>query len=327
MANQEFQQSAARAESYVERGGAQNATVEVYNELIKIENGKGSPQQKASQEAEYLKAVLDQNKVLKQHGFPEFDITENGQSLTIKATDKTNWYEQPLPPTAYGKNHENLGKRTLTSENVSDQPLTAEKPQMAPETIPTSGTHTGRAEQNQALNPSDRPVTPYDAPKYVNPDGSTSTELPRNPGDRIQTGIVDDASPEGQARKHLHRMRDGAIDISSGNIPPGPVWEGQESRILHYGNSNVNSVNFEIKLPYGVRSGDVVEGRIYSNETHQNSDVVKGRVVSVNGQLHFQGDENILVKDATGKLVQTNNRQVGPYEKQGPLDIPLTLHN
>jgi len=323
MANQEFQQSAARAESYVEKGSARNATIEVYNELIKIENGKGTPQQKSAQEAEFLKVVIDQNKVLKQHGFPEFDITENGQSLTMKSSSKQDWSEQPLPAFAYGKAHENLGNRPLTSENVSDQPLKAEKPQMAPEGSAPDGILKGQAEHKEAVQPIKPGDSPKYVPQYVRPDETTSTELPQNAGYSNFN-----LSAEQQARNHLHRLSNGAIDISSAyQANAGPIWEGQESRNLHYGNNSVNNVRFDIRLPFGVQNGDVVEGRISNNDTNRNSDVVRGRVVSVNGQLHFQGDETLILKDGSGNFAQADNRHVGPYDNHGQLDIPLTLHN
>jgi hypothetical protein len=99
---------------------------------------------------------------------------------------------------------------------------------------------------------------------------------------------------------------------------------------LHFGENLQQGakVTFDVKLPYGVRAGDVVEGRIFSNSTRSVSDHVRGQVVSVNGQLHFQGDESIVVKDKkSGISYPADNRHVGPYDKGGQLDIPLTLQN
>jgi hypothetical protein len=315
MANQEFQQSAARADAWVEAKGYQNgsrmAVNEVYNELIRIENGQGTQQQKAEREADYLKVVLDQNKALKAHGFPEIEISENNQHLTIKATGASGDSSSVRDRTAFSYGKENPGTKELTAENVLFHHLRAEDVGTPAEKAPT-----------------------YPAPQYVGKDGMpTGTELPPNKGgDNIQTGNVsDNGNPELRARANLRHLRNGAIDISTDNFPQGPAYEGSTERMVHFKTNPQEAtlsasapVNFEIKLPYGVKPGDRVEGMVHSNATGKNDDHVKGQVVMLpNNQLAFQGDEDVSIRD--GNNFYPAHSYDGTRFDPSQLLIPLTL--
>lgn len=109
MAN-EIEQSVKTVKAYGEHKDSFNASVEVINELTRIEYGKGTQHQKAAQEAMYLAEVM-------KLGLPGLQIVEKGEEVYAKTPDAIK--SPSISFTALSKEHPSNNWHQITLPELS----------------------------------------------------------------------------------------------------------------------------------------------------------------------------------------------------------------
>jgi hypothetical protein len=109
MAN-EIEQSVKTVKAYGEHKDSFNASVEVINELTRIEYGKGTQHDKAAQEAMYLADVM-------KLGLPGLQIVEKGEEIYAKSPDAIK--SPSISFTALSKEHPSSNWHQITLPELS----------------------------------------------------------------------------------------------------------------------------------------------------------------------------------------------------------------
>jgi hypothetical protein len=257
-------------------------------DIMKIEHGTGSTQQKATAEEQYLgnlNQLMANDRKLSSMGFPSFnEVFDQKSAAAVLDTNRNGFLDAgderiSLAGTDLGDKlmHKKLQDRTQTPGKLTPQlDNTPTQQATAQDSTDIPGAHKGKVNQTD-LQPQTTftPDNSYPAPTMVD---------------------AHNRPMEGNAQADVRPVypRTGTINLDNWNQKGDVLTGASDGQMLRYGDPKYgqteSGVQTQITLPADLPVNREVTAHLWNGHSKQKNDLVQGRVVLDNqGTKYFQG--------------------------------------